>query len=294
MSAQTSLFNRLLRLFKPNQATVTVGKMSLDDYIAMRLASETPVEKQERVERQNSRRLNYLFHVQMHMDGATSGAIIGEARQLLHAGAKWDERQILFHIGGGSIHAGSAPTPICEAMLRFVQDRGVNLAPLREHADTCRNQGWLDLINSLEEEPTLEQSWKFLTRALLHSGCGGDPMEFLKTVKRPTVQGLREAMALDLAACELMVETGRKRSQLHKGDPMVVEAIRVTVHALEHLDEEALLPAFYIEGHNAFWTQEAMPIWTGKLAEEVIREVMRKKLDEATPQVAAPSVSRRI
>lgn len=126
MSCLSSLCNRLSRKFKPNQAAKS---------------------------QVNHIRLNNLFHVQMHLKGASSDAIIAEATQLLDAGAQCDERQILFHIGGGSIHAApSSPTDMDEAMLRFVHNRGVSLTPLREHAEECRNSEWLNLINSVSTD----------------------------------------------------------------------------------------------------------------------------------------------
>lgn len=282
MSCLSSLCNRLFRKFKPNQAT----QAETYDY-----QSPTPVSKILQSQKCKDFHLNRLFHVQMHLDGANPAAIISEATRLLVTGAQWDESQILFHIGGGSINASCAPTVMDEAMLQFVRDRGVSLEPLREHAKACWNCEWLDMINRVSRagDLTAEQhSWEFLTRALLSSGCT-DPMEFLKTVKRPTIQGLHEAMALNLAACELMAERGRERSQkwqlMSPQDNPILEA---AVNALAHHDEEALLPNIYNDC-NSFWTQEAMPIWTGRMAEEVIREVMRKRLDEATSHSAATS-----
>lgn len=153
MSYLSSLCNRLFRKFKANPAAKTQGKMSLDDYISMRRASETPDGKQQRVEWLYHIRLNRLFHVQMHLKGASSDTIIAEATQLLDAGVQWDERQILFHIGGGSIHAAAnSPTNMDEAMLRFVHNRGVSLTPLREHAEECRNSEWLNLINRVSTD----------------------------------------------------------------------------------------------------------------------------------------------
>lgn len=95
-------------------------------------------------------RLNNLFHVQMHREGAVAEVIIAEATKLLDMGVEWDEAMILNHIGGFSIHARCKPTRMEATMLRFVHGRGVSLAPLREHAERCQNIEWLALIRFVE------------------------------------------------------------------------------------------------------------------------------------------------